>query len=95
MATKDSELGPNTPVRLGVVVSCGVAIATSLVTGVTLAVNANAKITTLQVTISTQAERQIRMEQKIDRLIDEGSAFNSRLASLEVQMRMVQSAQPK
>lgn len=93
--TKDVEIGPNSSVRLGVAVSCGVAIATTLITGVTLAVNANAKITTLQSTLVLQSDRQVRIESKIDKLIEDGSAFSSRLATLEAQMRMVQSAQPK
>lgn len=99
MAMKETEIGPNNTVRLGVAVSVGMAIFGVLLSAVTLAVNANAKISALSVSLLDSTARQIRIETKVDELADKLDANTrdtiSRLATLEAQMKVVQSAQPK
>lgn len=99
MATGSNELGPNTLVRLGVVASVGVGIVGVFLWAASLAMNANAKITTLSASFTDGMARQIRIEAKVDELSDKLDINMrdtiSRLATLEAQMKVVQSAQPK
>lgn len=106
MVTRDVEIGPNNTMRLGVAATCGAV----LLAGAALAFNANAKIATLSASLENSTERQIRIETKVDELGDRieskvGELSNkldmnmrdtiSRLATLEAQMKVVQSAQSK
>lgn len=95
MATAQVELGPNNVVRLGVV--CGVM--GIVITCTWMAANANAKIGAVQATLDADREWRSRIETKVDELGDKLDTSQretfSRLATLEAQMRMVQSAQPK
>ena len=99
MATANNELGPNTSVRLGVAVGSGVTVCGFLLGAAIMAANARADIAHLNDAFSDSATRQIRIETKVDDLGDKMNLFTrdtiSRLATLEAQMKVVQSAQPK
>lgn len=98
-ANANNEIGPNNTVRLGVAVAVTMTLLGAVVYCNTLAVNANAKISALSAQLIDSTARQIRIESKVDELANKLDLSTrdtiSRLATLEAQMRVVQSAQPK